>query len=481
MKELKKLRKAMIMHGFVLFHYMLMLGTFLAAWQLSYRPLANRGLFSTNSMAICALYAVSLIVLDRIYTVYKVGLFRIGELVYSQSLAALISLGLTYVLACMLAFKVLNPLPMIAVLLVQIVICALWTKIANRVYFRIHAAKKTVVVYRDAKDLEKLSEIQFFESRWNVQKQIYCPEEWDPDLPTGGRIAGTKPRDIYNMMEQLAGYEAVFVVGVNATLRNGIAKYCIETKRDCYFVPHTGDVIVSGAEHIQSFSVPILRARRANPSPEYLFVKRAFDIAAALAALIVFSPFMLITALAIKAYDKGPALYKQVRLTKDGEPFEILKFRSMKVNAEKDGVARLASEHDDRITPVGKIIRAIRFDELPQLLNILRGDMTIVGPRPERPEIAEQYMQEMPAFSLRLQVKAGLTGYAQVYGRYNTEPSDKLKMDLMYINNMGVMEDLKLMFATVRILFMKESTSGIGEGQQNAMKPGNAGSTEKSA
>ena len=157
------------------------------------------------------------------------------------------------------------------------------------------------------------------------------------------------------------------------------------------------------------------------------------------------------------------------------------KFRSMKVNAEKDGVARLAAENDDRITPVGKIIRAIRFDELPQLLNILRGDMTIVGPRPERPEIAEQYMQEMSAFSLRLQVKAGLTGYAQVYGRYNTEPSDKLKMDLMYINNMGIMEDLKLMFATVRILFMKDSTSGIGEGQTTAMDMNTAQKQKESA
>ena len=166
---------------------------------------------------------------------------------------------------------------------------------------------------------------------------------------------------------------------------------------------------------------------------------------------------MLITAVAIKAYDHGPVLYKQIRLTKDGKQFKILKFRSMRVDAEKDGVARLAADHDDRITPVGRVIRAIRFDELPQIFNILMGDMSIVGPRPERPEIAAQYEQEMPAFSLRLQVKAGLTGTAQVYGRYNTEPRDKLKMDLMYINNMSLVEDLKLIFATVKILFMKES------------------------
>ena len=161
-------------------------------------------------------------------------------------------------------------------------------------------------------------------------------------------------------------------------------------------------------------------------------------------------------------------LYKQVRLTKDGKHFKILKFRSMRVDAEKDGVARLASENDNRITPVGKVIRACRVDELPQLFNILKGDMTIVGPRPERPEIAEQYNDILPAFLLRLQCKAGLTGLAQVYGKYNSDPYDKLRMDLMYINEMSLLGDLKLMFATVKVLFMKDSTSGIAEGQTTA-------------
>ena len=192
-------------------------------------------------------------------------------------------------------------------------------------------------------------------------------------------------------------------------------------------------------------------------------------IVLSLLAIIVTSPFMAIAALAIWSYDRGPVLYKQVRLTKDGRTFEILKLRSMIVDAEKGG-ARLAGEHDDRITPVGRIIRAIRFDELPQIFNILKGDMSIVGPRPERPEIAAQYEQEMPAFSLRLQVKAGLTGMAQVYGKYNTEPRDKLKMDLMYINDMSLMQDLKLIFATVRILFMKDSTEGVQQGQVTASK-----------
>ena len=320
---------------------------------------------------------------------------------------------------------------------------------------------KTLVIYKDEEDLEKLNEIVFFENRFDVIDKL------------------RDPNDVFEILPKLQGCQAVIVSGIDATLRNGIAKACIDQNVACYFIPHIGDVIIAGAKHVQSFSIPIMETGRAVLSPEYALIKRAMDIVCSTLALVVLSPFMLATAIVIKAYDRGPVLYKQVRLTKDGKHYAILKFRSMRVDAEKDGVARLASDHDDRITPVGRIIRAIRFDELPQLINILKGDMSIVGPRPERPEIAAQYEKEMPAFSLRLQVKAGLTGTAQVYGRYNTEPRDKLKMDLMYINRMSLAEDLNLIFATIKILLMKESTQGVEQGQTTAEKTEKA--VEKSA
>ena len=465
---MSKAKKAMIMHCMVAAHFLLMVGIFGVTWHLSHLAEIEKGIISARGMAALVVYTAALLMLSRIYTVYKVGLFRIGELVYSQTLANVICHCLSYVLTCILMLKIENPLPLLVALALQIIINIVWTFYANKVYFTLHKAKKTAVVYRSEADLDKLEELQSFDNRWHIEKRILWPEDNSHDLPNDGNVTSINNKDIYALIKEIADYDVIFVVGVNATLRNGIVKYCIEQGKDCFFVPHTGDVIISGSEHVKSFSVPILRARRANPYPEYLFIKRSFDIIASLIAIIIASPFMLVTALAIKGYDKGPAFYKQVRLTKDGRKFSILKFRSMKVNAEKDGVARLAAEHDDRITPVGKVIRAIRFDELPQLFNILKGDMTIVGPRPERPEIAEQYMNEMPAFNLRLQVKAGLTGYAQVYGRYNTEPSDKLKMDLMYVNNMGFMEDMKIMLATVRILFMRESTEGVAAGQTTA-------------
>lgn len=247
-------------------------------------------------------------------------------------------------------------------------------------------------------------------------------------------------------------------------------KYCVARGIDSFVLPRVGDVIMSSSEKIHLFHLPILRVRRYSPSPEYLFGKRIIDIILSLAALIVFAIPMLIIGLLIKR-DGGTAFYKQNRLTKDGKVFPVYKFRSMRMDAEKDGVARLSTgENDPRITPIGRFIRAVRLDELPQLLNILKGDMSIVGPRPERPEISAQYEKEFPEWNLRLQAKCGLTGYAQVYGQYNTTPYDKLLMDLMYISEPSLFEDFKIMFATVKILFMKESTKGVAEGQVTARK-----------
>ena len=201
----------------------------------------------------------------------------------------------------------------------------------------------------------------------------------------------------------------------------------------------------------------------------YRFFKRIFDIVISVAALVVLSPIILITTIAIKLDDGGDVFYRQERLTKNGASFLIIKFRSMKMNAESDGVAVLSTgDSDDRITKIGHFIRKVRLDELPQLINVLKGEMSIVGPRPERPEIAKEYEKELPEFSLRLQMKAGVTGYAQVYGKYNTKPYDKLLMDLLYISRANLLEDFRILIATVKILFMAESTEGVAEEDQGS-------------
>ena len=433
-----------------LFHALFTLASFAFVWIFFHREYLDR--FDPNANCMIGLvYTVVLILLLRTYNVYDVAYARTTDNVIGQIFSDFISLGIVYIMGSILSGGLMNPLFLLGLGVVQCLWDMIWSKTAKTVYHRIYKRRKTVVVYRNEDDLKRVAEIRYLEHKFIIEKYL------------------ENPKDFKTLEGELDGYQAVIVAGVNATLRNGIAKYCIEKGIMGYFAPHVGDVIMQGAQHLSSFSVPIMRVRRASKSPYYLFAKRVFDILVSFLAIVLLSPLYLITALAVKLYDRGPVFYKQVRLTKDGREFKILKFRSMRTDAEKDGVARLASEHDDRITPVGKFIRACRLDELPQFFNIFAGDMSIVGPRPERPEIAVQYEEQMPAFSLRLQVKAGLTGFAQVYGKYNTTPYDKLQMDLMYINKMSISEDIRLIFATLRILFMPDSTAGINEGSTTAL------------
>lgn len=397
------------------------------------------------------LYTGVLLFSLRTYKSYDFGLTSASRLVYSQTLADIIAGGLFYIVFVIANSKVFTPVPLIVMFIGQVLLNIVWSFLISKFYFKLNKPKKTALIYGDEYSINRIRDVYGRRKNFEIIKKIQIPEE-DKDW-----------------IEELDGCEAVFIAGLPHKTRNLTIKVCLEKGIDCYAAPYLGDIVMMGAKHMDMFSVPVFGVTRANPKIEYAFIKRAIDIICSLIGIIVLSPVMLITAIAIRIYDGGPALYKQVRLTRGGKEFKILKFRSMRVNAESDGVARLAGENDDRITPIGKIIRACRLDELPQLFNILKGDMTIVGPRPERPEIAAQYEEFLPEFSLRLQVKAGLTGLAQVYGRYNTEPYDKLQMDLMYINQMSFVKDLRLIFATIKILFIKDSTRGTAEGQTTAM------------
>ncbi len=425
---------------------------FFVCWWMFYPGITSSFMNASSTPMIWMLYSILTIGLSRTCHAFDVGIMNVSELVFSHFLSQLMSAAMVYMVTSFCWAHFLNLLPLLGLILVQTLWNTAWGLMANKYYFHIHPPQKTVIIYRRESDLHRLEQIKYFSDKFDVKKYI------------------KDPGDIHQLICEVKGYAAIFVLGVNAALRNGIAKYCISNDVQGYIAPHVGDIIMSGAKHMRVFGVPVMRINRASPSFSYLFAKRVFDIIFSLIGIVLTSPVMLITALAIKLYDGGPVLYKQLRITQDRREFMILKFRSMRVDAEKDGVARLAGDNDDRITPVGKVIRAIRLDELPQLFNIIRGSMTIVGPRPERPEIAAQYEKLIPAFSLRLQVKAGLTGYAQIYGKYNTEPYDKLQMDLIYINNMSMVEDLRLMIATAKVLLMKDSTEGIEKGKVTAIK-----------
>ncbi|MBQ6600568.1 MAG: exopolysaccharide biosynthesis polyprenyl glycosylphosphotransferase [Clostridia bacterium] len=389
----------------------------------------------------------------KVYGGFLVGTSTVIDLIFSQIISIGFLQGFCYVIFSLLSYRLLSVWPFVLMFVVFSVIAAVWCFVADFVYFKIHKPKRTIFVYGNVDSYHSLKGINRITKRFEVRKTVNCDE--------------TSLEELFAMTDHI---DAIFLCGVPSDYRNEVVKFCMANGKVAYIKPKISDTIIRGGRTIQLLNVPVYRCRRSDQSLLYLFLKRAADIVLSLIALVISSPFMLATAIAIKAYDGGDIFYKQVRLTTNGKKFELIKFRSMIQNAEKDGVARLASEGDSRITPVGHFIRKTRLDELPQLINILKGDMSFVGPRPERPEIAAQYEEERPEFALRLQVKAGLTGYAQVYGKYNTPPYDKVQMDLMYIANQSLLEDLRLMLMTFKILFVPSSTEGVGEEQTTAQR-----------
>ena len=395
---------------------------------------------------VALIYGAMIVFFIRTYNAYLLGYTRVRTLVFGQFLAQLLSIVILYFVISIAWNKFNNFLVFLPMLIAQIILDVIWSYYGNTIFYKLYGKRKTLLIYRN-----QIDKIRFGTIKGKPTERMY---EVTDELQYDGSFSALK--------DKLQGYDTIFVAGVNSRCRNGILKYCKENNVYGLFLPHIGDTIMQDAKHIQAFDSPVLAISRKELSPEFAVIKRVFDIISSGIALILLSPVILITALVIKLYDGGPAFYRQTRLTRDGKEFQILKFRSMRVDAEKDGIARLSTgENDTRVTPVGKIVRRYRLDEIPQLWNIFKGDMTVVGPRPERPEIAEQYYQSMPEFKLRLQVKAGLTGYAQVYGKYNTSPYEKLEFDLLYINNMSVFVDVQLCFATLMTVFKKESTEGV--------------------
>ncbi|MBO4418697.1 MAG: exopolysaccharide biosynthesis polyprenyl glycosylphosphotransferase [Oscillospiraceae bacterium] len=408
-------------------------------------------------------YGVGVFFFNRIYNAYLLGYTRVRSLILAQAISQLFSVLIVYLVVSAAWNRFRSPLIFVPFLGIQVLCDGLWSAAATRVFFKLNPPKRAVLIYRNSQDLRITGSLE--EKPMNRLYRIEKKLEFDGDFP--------------DLVGQLDSFEAVFVVGVNSRCRNGILKYCQERNILGFFLPHVGDVIMLQAKHIQSFDSPVLFVGRKVLNPEYAIIKRAFDIAASFTGLVLLSPLLLLTALAIRLGDGGPALYRQIRLTKDGREFRIVKFRSMRMDAEKNGGARLSTSNDDRITPVGRMIRKCRLDELPQLWNILRGDMSFVGPRPERPEIAARYSKNISDFQLRLQVRAGLTGYAQIYGKYSTGPYEKLEFDLLYIKNMSVLTDIRLLFATIWVLFSPKSAEGVGAGYTTALCTGEDDCEEK--
>jgi exopolysaccharide biosynthesis polyprenyl glycosylphosphotransferase len=406
-----------------------------------------------GNFLVIGVYALIITYFISFFGGFKIGVNKKSNVIISQIIGLLISNGIYFIITVMMA-GYMSYIPKFlcyygCTFVVQAVLVTIISYLFMTLYYKVFPPYKVLNIKGNHEN-NLAFKFASRNDKYNVAGEI----SFDADIA-----------EIDKMVDD---YDAILINDVPSEKRNRILKICFAKGKRVYITPKISDIIIRSADTLAVFDTPLLLANNNTLNITERVIKRAFDIFLSAFGLIILSPLMILISLAIFIYDRGPVFYRQTRYTKNGKTFRILKFRSMIPNAEKDGVARLAAEKDDRITPVGKFIRATRLDELPQFFNILSGDMSFVGPRPERPEIADEYEKELPEFAFRLRVKAGLTGYAQIFGKYNTTSYDKLKLDMIYVENCSLMMDLKLLLLTLKVIFMKESTEGLEEGQITA-------------
>ncbi|HIQ91883.1 MAG TPA: sugar transferase [Candidatus Copromonas avistercoris] len=412
-------------------------------WVTYYNRILEFPFWRRGNWLMIAVYAVLLIFFEQMYGGFKVGFYKKWNVIYSQILALVIVNVITYLQIALIDKRFHSLTLMGGILVTEIMVAVIWAFAFQFIYSRLFPRRHMLLVYGERPIFHLMQKISTREDKYQICNIIHYEEGVD---------------EIMRLADQ---YDAIIIGDIPAHERNQLLKRCFGQGIRTYTVPKISDIINRSSDDLNLFDTPLLLSRNEDLKIEQLFAKRMMDVVCSFLGLLISSPFFLIIAFLIKATDRGPVFYKQIRLTRNGKEFEIYKFRTMIQDAEKDGHARLASEHDDRILPVGRFLRATRLDELPQLINVLKGEMSMVGPRPERPELAAEIEKELPEFPYRLKVKAGLTGYAQIYGKYNTTAYDKLKLDLTYIRNYSFFLDLKLMIMTPKIMLMKESTEGV--------------------
>lgn len=429
-------------------------GHFTYEWNIVYNNMLKQPfLVKGNILMVFTIFLIIFISM-KMWGGFKLGYSKLVNLVFSQFLA-LITIGLGEFLIIALTAGTINHMGKLAGLIavsagIDFIFCVIYDLIGIRIYLMIFPPIRLLQVNGDY-DNHLRTKISNRSDKYEVCEEISIYEGVD---------------NIYSKLEK---YDAVLLNDIPNKYRKLILKYCFENDVPVYYTPKIQDIMVRGSDEINLFDSPLFLAKNIGMTTAQAFVKRAIDIIGSTLGLIVLSPIFLIVSILIKIEDGGKVFFMQDRCTYDGKVFRIHKFRSMKEDAEKDGKPHPATSDDDRITKVGKFIRATRIDELPQLVDIWIGNMSIVGPRPERVEHVVKYTEDIPEFGYRLKVKGGLTGYAQVYGRYNTTSYDKLKMDLIYVVNYSLLMDFQIVLETVKIIFSKESTEGFTEENSKKM------------
>lgn len=393
-------------------------------------------------------YVFMLFLLTNIYGGFDVGVRKRREIVISLILTGIITDLVTYFELTIMktndannaTFTIENVGVLFAVFVIQIAIYVVMTIIGNKFYFWINEAEKCLIVSSDVDSARRVSKaMESFQRRYRVNEIVSINDE--------------------NLEEKMLAADSIVLYEVPVERRTEIVDFCYQNLKNFYFNPAVADILERNSNSEVIDDISFFSWKFHTISFEERIIKRLMDIIISTIMIIVLSPILLISAVLIKKNDGGSVLFKQKRATVHGKVFEIYKFRTMKENVENKSVV----VDDDRITGIGKFLRKYRIDELPQLFNILKGDMSLVGPRPEMLENVKEYTRELPEFRYRLRMKAGLTGYAQIIGKYNTSSKDKLMLDLLYIENYSIMKDIQLLFRTVLVIFKAEDSTSAFE------------------
>ena len=413
----------------------------------------NSGLTRLSRMlgtTIFVFVVVGLLLLS-VYGTFDVGRRKSKPIIYSLSLAVICTDVIAYLQVMIMRtntdiheFRLRGGKLLVLAMILQILIIIIFTYAGNALFFAIHEPEKCCVI---TSCQESLDTIAYAIGRFRKQYRI--------DSIVDYRCTDIEP--------YIKGSDTVFIYDIPAERRLMIMRLCYKHKLNVYFNPYLEDIMEVNAKHYVLDDVYLFNKNNKTLTMEQRIIKRLLDIGLSLFLGVLTSPLWICGAIAVKLYDGGPVFFKQKRATIHGKEFDVYKLRTMKVNVENYS----AKKDDDRITKPGAILRRTRIDELPQLLNVLKGDMTFVGPRPEMIKNVQNYTAELPEFRYRLRVKAGLTGYAQISGKYNTTPRDKLIMDMMYIEQFSVLRDIQLILQTAVVLLKSDSTEAFGKKKES--------------
>lgn len=401
---------------------------------------------SRTAAVVTLSYLISGYLFLKIYGGYDIGKRKSRPIIISLSLATLPSDIVAYVMLVVMNTNettnnkiILVQLWLLPIVfLLQVLIINLVVYGGNWVYFKIYDPEKCLIITSSKRSLEEISKsIRKYKLQYKICRNLDYRNE--------------------NLRNVIPKYDTIFVYDVPVKERTQIVEFCYQNMKNVYINPEMADVVELNSHHVLLDDLSLLELSSVGLTAEQKFFKRAFDLVISVISLIITSPLLLIAAIAIKAYDGGPVMFKQNRATRGGKIFSVYKLRTMKENVDN----YLSVVDDDRITPVGSVLRRFRIDEIPQFLNVIRGEMSVVGPRPEMLANVFNYTNDLPEFEYRLRVKAGITGYAQIAGKYNTSPKDKLILDLMYIEEYSFWLDIKLIFQTLIVIFKKDSTEAF--------------------